>query len=380
MCYPSPGPRCSQHAWARLERCRKAVKQAEKTGDSEAVKRARKHADDATKEFFTTPKGHKYLKAKIAETGDPQGKLQKALENGIQTRKDAMVAYKLTNTGKEPQIDPSKTRKSPSPVKLPQLTTNPTVLQNELNALNNSGDRMFIPGTLQISTYNRESLHIRYTSYAIGECIMQVSMKNQSVLAYKDYEDPDEEEITESRPSIVQNFADFNRSQDYGNTSSEIMASNLADVMERLDDPSVNWNRDTHAVSFLYFGEAHGDINMSLRNKTSFNKEAIATLDRVMSKDTLSEEVTVYRGIRDHDGSIRQQIEAGTYRDAGYLSTTTTHKTAKNFSGGGKAKSILMVLNLPAGTKCADLRDGSEAEIALPRNFDLSSAKWEFFS
>lgn len=374
MCYPSPGPRCSQHAWSRLERCRQAVVRAEKTNNPEALQQARKHVNDATKEFFTTPKGHKYLKAKIAETGDPEGKLQRALEQGVKARKDAMAQYKTGNGVKAITLS----RKSLSQPET--LTATATELHRELNELNNSGDRMFVPGSLQVSTL-QNSLHLRYRSYAIGDCVLQISLKNQSVLGYKDYEDPEEEEtLTAARPSVVRNFADFRRSPEYGNTATEVIASNLADVMDRLDDPSKNWNTDTHAVSFMYFGEAHGDINMSLRNKTSFNKEAIATLDRVMSKDTISEEVTVYRGIRDHDGSIRKQIEAGTYRDAGYLSTTTTHKTAKNFSGGGKTKSILMTLTLPAGTKCADLRDGSEAEIALPRNFDLSSAKWEFFS
>lgn len=367
MCYPSPGPRCSQHAYAQFKRCKHALERAEAVGDRDTIERTRKNLETAKSEFFTTPKGQKYLREKISSSDDTAGKLQKALDHGIRTRKDAMKAYKdgLKNSS-------SKTT--------PPLTFTPDELRRQLEYANNSGDRVFIPGSLSVSSMgDGNSLYVRYDSYVNGPCVMQISQKDQSMIAYKDYGDENEEEVTAARPMLQRKFSDFDRSKDYGVTSAEITANNLADTMESLDNDRVNWNKDTDAVSFMYFGEAHGDVNMALRNGTYFNKDAVVTLDAIMSKDILAEDTVVYRGIRDGNGKVRKQIESGTYRDAGYLSTTTTKRTATNFSGGGRPGSILMSLTLPAGTRCADFRKGSEAEIALPRDFDLSTAKWEFF-
>lgn len=387
MCYPSPGPRCSQHAWIQLERCKRMLERAEALGDPDALSRARKSVENAKREFFTTPKGHKYLEAKIAETGDPSGNLRKALEQGKKARKDAMDAYKKLNpktskvsTKKPAQDKAIESSLSPAAVEPQRLNFTSAELQKELNLVNDSGDRLFIPGSLRVSNFGQENMHLSWNSYTHGECRMQISLKEQSFMAYKSYGDEEEEEfLTEARPALQGKFQDFKRNKDYGSSPSEIAASNLADAVEDLDTPGRNWNKDTHAVSFMYFGEAHGDINSALRNKTPFNKDAIATLDKVMSRDTLQKEVTVYRGIRDYNGTVRKQIESGTYRDGGYLSTTTAQKTAVNFSGGGRKGSVLMKLTLPAGTKCADLRKDSEAEIALPRDFDLSTAEWTFF-
>lgn len=384
MCYPSPGPRCSRHAWVQLERCKHVLERAEMLGDVDGIARARKSVENAKREFFTTPKGHKYLEAKIVETGDPSGNLRKALEQGKKARKDSMSAYKKTiknateksQSLREMSSPKHKVSSSPAPAR---LNFTASELHQELTLVNDSGDRVFVPGTLKVSASSPKMLNMTWKSYANGDCRMQISIKDQSFLAYKEYDGEEDEIITEARPSLQRKFADFDRSKAYGISPAEITASNLADAMADLDSPDKNWNTDTHALSFLYFGEAHGDINSALRNKTHFNPEAIATLDSIMSKDTLKRGVTVYRGIRDPKGTVKEKILSGTYRDAGYLSTTTAEATARNFSGGGRKGSILMKLTLPAGTKCADLRKDSEAEIALPRDFDLSKAEWTFF-
>lgn len=378
MCYPSPGPRCSQHVEAQLKRCKHAFERARKQGNTEDIERTRKHLNNATVEYFTTPKGQKYLKEKIVAGDDTTGKLQKALDRGIAERKATMKAYKASNGTNETESHKAPTKASQASSKPLEFT--PAELRESLESINDSGDRLYVPGSLNISSMGSGNLHVRYNSYTNGPCVMQISQKDQSMMAYKDYGDEDEEEVTAARPMLQRSFSQFSRSKDYGNRSADIVANNLVDSMETLDDDKIDWNKDTDAVSFMYFGEAHGDVNSALRNKTYFNKDAIATLDKIMSKDTLSEDIVVYRGIRDYSGKVRKQIEAGTYRDDGYLSTTTNLKTATNFSGGGRGGSIVMSLVLPAGTKCADLRKDSEAEIALPRNFDLSQAKWKFFS
>lgn len=376
MCYPSPGPRCSQHAWIQLERCKHVLERAEVLGNADEIARAQKSVENSKREFFTTPKGHKYLEAKIAETGDPSGNLQKVLERGKKARSNAMSQYKKTLKNGSEKAAPKKISSSPAPERLNFTAAD---LQRELTLVNSSGDRVFVPGSLRVSESSPKILNMTWKSYTNGDCRIQISLKEQSFLAYKEYDEEEDEIITEARPSLQRKFADFDRSKEYGTSPAEITASNLADAMAELDSPDKNWNTDTHALSFLYFGEAHGDVNSALRNKTHFNPEAIATLDSIMSKDTLKREVTVYRGIRDPKGKVKEKILSGTYRDAGYLSTTTAEKTAMNFSGGGRKGSILMKLTLPAGTKCADLRKDSEAEIALPRDFDLSKAEWTFF-
>lgn len=78
MCYPSPGPRCSRHAWVQLERCKHVLERAEALGDADEISKARKNVENAKREFFTTPKGHKYLEAKIAETGGSLRQTQKS--------------------------------------------------------------------------------------------------------------------------------------------------------------------------------------------------------------------------------------------------------------------------------------------------------------
>jgi len=382
MCYPSPGPRCSQHVEAQLKRCKHAFERAQKQGNAEDIERTRKHLGNTTVEFFTTPKGQKYLKEKIAAGEDTAGKLQKALDRGLAERKAAMQAYKaLDKDSASKSINDSAKNLKPAAKDEPApLKFTAAELRSSLEDINNSGDRLFVPGSLSISSMDSGNLHIRYESYVNGPCVMQVSQKDQSMMAYKDYGDEDEEEVTAARPMLQRKFSKFIRGKDYGNSPAEITANNLADAMDALDDDKTDWNKDSDAVSFMYFGEAHGDVNSALRNKTYFNQDAIATLDKIMSKDTLAEDTVVYRGIRDYSGKVRKQIEAGTYRDDGYLSTTTNLKTATNFSGGGRNGSIVMALTLPAGTKCADFRNDSEAEIALPRSFDLSKAKWKFFN
>jgi hypothetical protein len=99
MCYVSPGPRCSSHASAALKKASNAFKEAAVSGDEEATITARENLTKASDDFYMTPKGQDYLKAKIKETGDPSGDLFFKLEYGILAREEAIRLAKTTDVG-----------------------------------------------------------------------------------------------------------------------------------------------------------------------------------------------------------------------------------------------------------------------------------------
>lgn len=99
MCYPKPGPRCSSHASAALKKASDAFKETAVSGDEEATIAARENLTKASDEFYMTPKGQDYLKAKIKETGDASGDLFFKLEYGILAREEAIRLAKVTDVG-----------------------------------------------------------------------------------------------------------------------------------------------------------------------------------------------------------------------------------------------------------------------------------------
>ena len=99
MCYPKPGPRCSAHAAAALKKANEAFKEAALSRDEEATIAARENLTKASDEFYMTPKGQDYLKAKIKETGDPSGDLFFKLEYGILAREEALNLVKASDIG-----------------------------------------------------------------------------------------------------------------------------------------------------------------------------------------------------------------------------------------------------------------------------------------
>ena len=99
MCYPKPGPRCSAHAEAALKKANVAVKEATASGDEEASLVACQNLAKAADDFYMTPKGQKYLKEKIKETGDPDGDLFFKLEYGILAREEALRLANANDIG-----------------------------------------------------------------------------------------------------------------------------------------------------------------------------------------------------------------------------------------------------------------------------------------
>lgn len=246
-----------------------------------------------------------------------------------------------------------------------------------LQSLNRGGDMYFHPDTMQV--YDMAGT-VRVKMKNIDGIPYEFHLSKSTsgaIVSFKSYDD--EDEITEARPFLQVNYSEMQTEGEFrARDENETICLNMLDMVERMDDPSKNWNKDEQAAGFLYFGEAHGDINSALRHGTDINDDLVNTLDNIMTKDTLPRETVVYRGIRGKDNFI-SSIKDRTYRDAGYLSTTTDPEIAKGFSGGGRSSSAVLKLVLAAGTKCHDGSGDSEKEITLPRNYDISNGSWEFF-
>lgn len=251
-------------------------------------------------------------------------------------------------------------------------------LASNLYEINRSGDMYFVPESLKIrSMSNTVVVNMKSFDDTAYEFHLSKS-ETGGMVAFESYGD-DEEEITKARPFVKVSYSEMQREGYFaGKDESEVMSLNMLDMVERMESPNTNWNKDEDAAGFLYFGEAHYDINSALRNNSYINPELVKTLDGLMQKDTLEKDTVVYRGIRGKD-QLMASINSGDYRDNGYLSTTTDPAIAKGFSGGGRSSSAVLKLTLPAGTKCHDASNDAEREITLPRGYDLSQGSWEFF-
>jgi hypothetical protein len=261
-------------------------------------------------------------------------------------------------------------------------TVDAAEVKDLLEELNEGGDRVFLPGSLRLNN-SRKSVIGSFTGIEDGRRYEVQITAGKFLMVYDSYENDDEDEdvfLTEARAKVGREMEELDYSETItrpGKTGweTDVVADNLFQLMEEAQDGR-DWNHDTGAAEFMYFGEAFSDINMNLRNGSRLSKNLIATLDRSMEKDMLTKPVIVYRGVRVSNESTRQMLTSGNYSDPAYLSTSTDEQTARNFAGNGRHPGFVMKLTLPAGTKCRDQREDSEHEITLPRNFDLSSAEW----
>lgn len=259
----------------------------------------------------------------------------------------------------------------------PKLTAD--LLHKELELINKSGDRLYNPGSLKVRPFSSGAFHITYDAVEDSEEYqIHVDEETRTFIGFKAYTEEEADlQLTDARPVIVSELPDFT-DQMSETTYMDSVSDKIAETMENLQEER-DWNLDEDAAKFMYFGEAHGDINMALRDGTQLNPNLVSTLDRIMTSHTVEEDTLVYRGIRaSHHPELQQRMEEGTYSDPGFMSTTTAASTARNFSGGGKEGSIVMVLKLPKGTKCF-ISEGSENEITLPRNTDLRLASYVFY-
>jgi len=112
MCYLPPGPRCSHHAHQELMRTIQAVNL--ETNVSRKIQLQAK-VDDARKAYYTTPRGQNELHRNIASlstlvaAGDDSKKdelstLKLYMSNGVISRKNQLVAYKIAQENKQSDI------------------------------------------------------------------------------------------------------------------------------------------------------------------------------------------------------------------------------------------------------------------------------------
>jgi hypothetical protein len=85
-------------------------------------------------------------------------------------------------------------------------------------------------------------------------------------------------------------------------------------------------------------------------------EKTINTLDNLFSKETLTDDVVVYRGVTDDDGSFRETLESeGGIMDHAYQSTSLNPIVASAAQGGGmdgamQDGGLLMEITIPKGT------------------------------
>lgn len=107
MCYPPPGPRCSNHANAEWL---KAVAMLEKETDTNKRIRLQRKVDETFRAFTATPRGQNRLLREIASLGnEPESKdeivkLSLQLRDGQLTRKNQITAFQAVKANKESSI------------------------------------------------------------------------------------------------------------------------------------------------------------------------------------------------------------------------------------------------------------------------------------
>ena len=258
-----------------------------------------------------------------------------------------------------------------------------------LEEFNVSGDMLFIPGSLRVT--NRRMAESTSTGLAVTSLdgvhyniLIQTKPDGDGTIAiWKDYNqdheffsDDDLVALTSAQPYVRREFSQLKDDIYHGDDwHSDVVADNVFGMLENIHEGDDDWNASIDAARFMYFGEDFEDINRALRNGTELNTTLIDTLDVVMAQDTLTEPVTVYRGIRAKDDSDREKYLSG-YVEKSYMSTTVNARTAEGFAGGKGRGGLVAKITLPAGTKCYNLSDDPEGEIALGRDFDLSAAEW----
>lgn len=139
------------------------------------------------------------------------------------------------------------------------------------------------------------------------------------------------------------------------------------------------YSEEEKQAALTYLSEMYfGDINLTLRMQAVSGDSleesyvgadndpegvkvvlgAIATLDKLMADSTLSEDVTVYRGVTDEDGEFRDHIVSeGGILDPAYQSTSLNSVVANAAAGGmtgegfDGVKGVTMEIRIPKGAR-----------------------------
>lgn len=127
-----------------------------------------------------------------------------------------------------------------------------------------------------------------------------------------------------------------------------------------------------NAVVDGYTQTDYASLNKTLRNMDELSSKAQAkvdALDEIMAKEQLPD-VTVYRGITTNvsdDASFMKRLQPGdTFRDRGYVSTSTDEAQAQRFTW-DRPDSIKVTIDVPNGTRGIYIA-GDQQEVLLARN------------
>ena len=129
-------------------------------------------------------------------------------------------------------------------------------------------------------------------------------------------------------------------------------------------------NSEKDAV-YRYSGDGYEEINAVLRFDqagSKFTKGRITTLDEVIAKSTITENVVLFRGVGSDYGELLYDLGVGdTFVDHGFISTTTDVGVTTTFSG----HQTLIRIRTPEGSNGFGVKfissHSSEYEVILPR-------------
>lgn len=121
-----------------------------------------------------------------------------------------------------------------------------------------------------------------------------------------------------------------------------------------------------------YTGAMYKTVNPRLRagkSVSSDDKEDLAIMDKAFAKASLSQAVTVYRGLAPE---IASKLTVGSsFKDGGFTSTSTDKDIGRMYTNIGGGGSALMEIRVPKGAKAISVKSASqftkENEILLNR-------------
>ena len=165
--------------------------------------------------------------------------------------------------------------------------------------------------------------------------------------------------------------------------SSTAASANSSASMKRLTPQENKALRNYQGAAPAMLNQvARGDLsNIHSEEQLADTKRRIADLDSAISKSTLNESVTTYRGISHSLEGDLSDLVGKTIPSGGFQSTSTSIKTAQKFSGNGTHSAILQI-QLEKGQHAVDFNqvegareDLGESEILLPRNTQFEVVK-----
>jgi hypothetical protein len=159
--------------------------------------------------------------------------------------------------------------------------------------------------------------------------------------------------------------------QDYGNVMRNPKNGDANTQIRAMSDQQVaNLDKKQQNAVTTYTGESYQDINGGLREGKKLNatqQRTVDNLDAALSKNSLSEDTVLYRGMRMTPELETQLTTGATFTDSAYTSASFDQTMGDSF-----ARGALMRVKAPAGTNGLSVASISnfppESEFLLPRN------------